>query len=124
MVGVVVGGAAVAVVTALALGISASAGWQLALLAGAPALLVGLAGRTVLHSMGRRSIGAQAAVVGLTAVIAVAAGALAAALAMFLSAHDLKALVVVLVTGSTVAVVTALALGGRVAEASRALWGW
>ena len=46
MVGVVVGGAAVAVVTALALGISASAGWQLALLAGAPALLVGLAGRT------------------------------------------------------------------------------
>ena len=121
MVAVVVGGAAVAVVTALALGMSASDGWQLALLAGAPALVVGLAGRAALLSMGRRSIGAQAAVVGLTAVIAVAAGALAAALAMFLSAHDLKALVVVLVTGSTVGVVTALALGGRVAEASRAL---
>jgi len=85
------------------------------------ALVAGLAGAAVLVAVRSRPVTAQITVAALTAVAAVAAGALAAAQAMFISTHDLAALVVVLAAAGTVGVVLAMALGQRVATSSRAL---
>ena len=90
----------------------------LALGAAAP---VSVAGAGALYLLRRRSVGVQAAVTVLTAVAAVAAGAWAAASAMFVSAHDLKALGVVLVAAGTAGIATALVLGARLGRASRDL---
>lgn len=85
------------------------------------ALVAGLGGAAVLAAVRSRPVTVQITVAALTAVAAVAAGALAAAQTMFISTHDLDALVVVLVAAGTVAVVLAMALGHRVATSSRAL---
>ncbi|HVE64613.1 MAG TPA: HAMP domain-containing sensor histidine kinase [Mycobacteriales bacterium] len=79
------------------------------------------AGATVLHAVRRRSLSMQIAVVALTALGAVMAGAVATAQAMFLSSHDLGVLMVVLAVAGTVGVAGALLLGRRVAASGRAL---
>jgi signal transduction histidine kinase len=85
------------------------------------AAAVGLVGGGALFLLRRRSLGTQVAAVALTAVAAVAAGAWAAASAMFVSAHDLKALGVVLVAAGLAGTLTALVLGARLDRASRSL---
>ncbi|MGH8992074.1 MAG: sensor histidine kinase [Acidimicrobiia bacterium] len=94
---------------------------ELSGLAVGAAVPVSLAGAGVLYLLRRRSMGVQAAAVVLTAVGVVAAGAWAAASAMFVSAHDLQALGVVLVAAGTAGTATALILGARLGRASRDL---
>jgi signal transduction histidine kinase len=85
------------------------------------AAAVSLAGAGALYLLRRRSLGTQAAAVALIAVTAVAAGAWAAASAMFVSAHDLKALGVVLVAAGIAGTASAFVLGARLGRASRDL---
>ena len=93
----------------------------LAWYAAGAAVVSGLLGSLLMHAARRRSVGVQAAIVAITAVVAVASGAVIAANEMFISEHDLGALAVVLVAAGTVTVAIALVLGDRVAGASRSL---
>jgi signal transduction histidine kinase len=94
---------------------------QLVLIAGGAAGVVGLAGAGALRLLRRSWLSVQASAVALTGVLAVAAGAWAAANAMFVSAHDLHALGVVLVAAGVVGIGAAALLGRRVGRASRSL---
>ena len=60
----------------------------------------------------------QVTLIAVTAVAATLAGALLAAKAMFVSTHDLRALLVVVAAGATAAVLAALALADRLGRAS------
>jgi signal transduction histidine kinase len=93
----------------------------LAWYAAGAAVVSGLIGALLMHFARRRSVGVQAAIVAITAVVAVASGAVVAANQMFISEHDLGALAVVLVAAGTITVAIALVLGDRVAGASRTL---
>jgi signal transduction histidine kinase len=97
---------------------------DVAILAGiatAAALAAGLLGAGLLHGLRGARLSAQTAVVALTSVVAVAVGALAAGQAMFLSLHDLRALIVVLVAAGLVGVGVGFALAGRVGRAAGSL---
>jgi signal transduction histidine kinase len=96
-------------------------GLELIGIAAGTAALAAVAGALVLVALRRRPVGIQAAALALTTVVAVSAGAYAAAEAMFISEHDLSALLVVLIAAATVGVVASLVLGGRVQSASSSL---
>jgi signal transduction histidine kinase len=113
-------GAGAAVLTAIALGLPARDALQLAGIAGLGAVVGGGVGAGALHLVRRRSIVAQSAVVALTSVMALGLGAMSAGRAMFISAHDLAALAVVLIAAGTIGALVALVLGHRVAAATRA----
>jgi signal transduction histidine kinase len=86
--------------------------------------VVGLAiGAVTLRALRTRSIAVQICAIAVSTVVAMTAGVYAASRAMFISEHDLTALVVVLVSAGTAAIVIALALGARIGRASRALVG-
>jgi signal transduction histidine kinase len=85
------------------------------------ALVAGGIGAYVLWLVRTRPLGIQMSVVILTAVAAVAVGALITADQMFFSAHDLHSLFVVLAASGTVGMVVALILGERVARSGRFL---
>lgn len=85
------------------------------------AIAAGLAGALTLRLSRRRSLGVQAAISTLTAVVAVALGVVVAANAMFISSHDLRTLWVVLIPAGTIGGLIALVLGRSVAESSRSL---
>ncbi|MGH9150925.1 MAG: sensor histidine kinase [Acidimicrobiales bacterium] len=114
-------GLVLAAAAAALVGTPASDAAQLVAFAVGGAAVAGVAGTGLLHSLRRRSTRAQAAVVALTSVVAVGVGATAAAHAMFLSAHDYGALLVILVSSGTVGLIAALVLGDRLAAASRTL---
>jgi signal transduction histidine kinase len=95
--------------------------FELVLLAAGTAAAAAIAGALVFRALRRRSLGAQAAAVAVIAVVGVAVGAWAGARAMFISEHDLRALVVILIASGVVGVVSALVLGRRVGAASEAL---
>lgn len=116
----VVGSAATAVVAGLT-GIPGSDAVQLASMAFAGALISGVLGAWGLKRTRRRSIGTQSFLVALASLGAVGAGSLLAAQRMFISAHDLAALAVVMFAAITVGLVIALLLGRRVGDASRRL---
>jgi signal transduction histidine kinase len=63
----------------------------------------------------------QVTVASLAPVVAVAAGIAGGSLAMFISGHDLRTLVVILVGAGTVGVITALLFGSRMSRASAGL---
>ncbi|MDQ3107095.1 MAG: HAMP domain-containing histidine kinase [Actinomycetota bacterium] len=96
-------------------------GLQLVLMAAGAALVSGLFGGLVLLGLRGRSIRVQVVVVGLTSVLATAVGVMAAASAMFISQHDLQALLVVLLSAGVVGAGSALVLGNRIAGATRSL---
>ena len=73
-----------------------------------------LVGAAVVRTLGRRSLQAHEVALSLTASAAVAAGALAVAAAMFLSTHDLRVLLVVLLISTGTAVTSASVLSARV----------
>jgi signal transduction histidine kinase len=112
-----------------------AAAWGVAMAANVPAhdtarlLVDSLAGAGIsvivavalLRALRRHRIAVQAAVAALAPVLAVAIGVSWASSDMFLMQHDLRALWVVLVSAGTVAVVAALLLGRRVADASRSM---
>lgn len=103
----------------VALGMPADEAALLALYAAVAAVVAGALGSLALRALSHRSMGLQIAVVSLTSVAAVAAGAVSAANQMFISSHDLRALMVVLSAAGAVGATGALMLGRRVARASR-----
>jgi len=113
---------AVATVSIAAIGrLPAGDAVVLVLYAAGAATLAALASVAVLGVIRRRSVVLQAAVVALAPVLAVGIGVAAAASAMFISTHDLHALLVVLSAAGTVGVLSGLVLGRRVARAGRSL---
>jgi signal transduction histidine kinase len=93
----------------------------LILYAGLGAGVTALAGLVVLRGTRRRSTATQVTVAVLTAVAASAVGVLVAANRMFISTHDLRALLVVVVVGGSVGVAVALAVGDAVGAGTRKL---
>jgi signal transduction histidine kinase len=85
----------------------------------AGAAVSGLIAGAALYALRRRSVGLQAAVASLSAVLATAIGIAWAASKMFISHHDLHVLWIVLAGAGAVGVVLAVLLGRRVAAASR-----
>jgi signal transduction histidine kinase len=117
---VVAGGLAVAASAAWVLGVPASDAVPLIGISFGVSLLVGLVG-WLLFGRGRQRLTHQAVVVALIGVGGTMLGALVAAKAMFVSAHDLKALLVILAGAAIVGVLGASRLGAEVDRASRAL---
>ncbi|MDV6287192.1 HAMP domain-containing sensor histidine kinase [Streptomyces sp. UP1A-1] len=93
----------------------------IALYAFAGAAAAGLAGAGVLRLIRRRSLTASLAVVAAVAVLAMLAGTLAVAWAMFLSPHDLTVVTTVVAMAAVVSLATALLLGRWVVARSREL---
>ncbi len=91
---------------------------QVAFLALFSSLLVCGAGWALQYGLRGRSITSNVGAVGLTAVVAVAAGVVATASAMFLSPHDLQVLLVVVVVAGLVSSGNALWLGRRLGAES------
>ncbi|MFS4097510.1 sensor histidine kinase [Streptomyces sp. AF1A] len=87
----------------------------------AGAAATGLAGACVLRLIRRRSLTASLAVVAAVGVVAMLAGTLAVAWAMFLSPHDLKVVTTVVAMAAVVSLATALLLGRWVVARSREL---
>ncbi|MFF5404433.1 sensor histidine kinase [Streptomyces misionensis] len=93
----------------------------IAVYAFAGAAATGLAGACVLRLIRRRSLTASLAVVAAVGVVAMLAGTLAVAWAMFLSPHDLSVVTTVVAMAAVVSLVTALLLGRWVVARSREL---
>jgi signal transduction histidine kinase len=93
----------------------------IALYAFAGAAATGLAGAGVLRLIRRRSLTVSLAVVAAVGVVAMLAGTLAVAWAMFLSAHDLTVVTTVVAMAAVVSLATALLLGRWVVARSREL---
>ena len=87
----------------------------------AGAAVVAVLGYAIGTAVRAKPLAVQVTVVAATAIVATLAGAALAADAMFVSTHDLRALLVVLAAGGTAAVTAALLLAGRLGRASRAL---
>jgi signal transduction histidine kinase len=83
------------------------------------AALTGLVAGAALYALRRRSVGVQAVVAALSAVLATAMGIAWAASKMFISHHDRDVLWIVLAGAGAVGVTLAVLLGRRVTHASR-----
>ena len=79
---------------------------------------VGVVGSVVGYALRGRPLSIQVGVIVVTAAGATLAGALLAANAMFVSSHDLRALLVVLAAGATAAMAAGLVLAGRLGRAT------
>ncbi|MEU2775078.1 HAMP domain-containing sensor histidine kinase [Streptomyces sp. NPDC007162] len=93
----------------------------IALYAFAGAAVTGLLGAAALRLLRRRSLTASLAVVAAVGVVAMLAGTLAVAWAMFLSSHDLSVVTTVVAMAAAVSLATALVLGRWVVARSREL---
>ena len=82
------------------------------------AAVAGAVAAGLLRVLRSSRLAVQASIAALAPVLALAVALLGAASTMFISTHDLHALLVVTVAAGTVGLVTALALGERVAAAS------
>jgi signal transduction histidine kinase len=109
--------------TLLAADASMTAGDTLALLMWAlgSAAVAAAVAAVLLRVLRHSRLAVQAGVAALAPVLAVTVALLGTAATMFISAHDLRALLVVTVAAGTVGLVTALVLGERVAAASQSL---
>jgi hypothetical protein len=90
--------------------------WALGSAAVAAAVAAGL-----LRILRHATLAVQASIAALAPVLAVTVALVGTATTMFLSSHDLRAMLVVTLAAGTVGLVTALALGERVALASSSL---
>ncbi|WP_327654091.1 sensor histidine kinase [Streptomyces sp. NBC_00483] len=93
----------------------------IALYAFVGAAATGLAGAAALRLLRRRSLTTSIAVVATVGVVAMLAGTLAVAWAMFLSPHDLSVVTLVAAMAAAVSLATALVLGRWVVARSREL---
>jgi signal transduction histidine kinase len=118
---VTAGGVVLTIALALVAGMTLQDALRIASIAGGAAVGTGAVGFGLLALLRRRSTGAQVTVVALASIGAVFAGAVAAAEAMFLSAHDLHQLMVILVAAGTAGLLIASELGRRVRRAGRSL---
>ncbi len=97
-----------------------STAWLLGWTIGGAAVTAAVAA-VLLWLLRRRPVTVQVTVASLAPVVAVAAGVAGGSLAMFISGHDLRTLVVILVGAGTVGVITALLFGSRISLASAGL---
>ncbi|HEX3621421.1 MAG TPA: HAMP domain-containing sensor histidine kinase [Acidimicrobiales bacterium] len=121
MAAVAVLGVAAAALIALRGSMSASntaalLGWALG-----SAAVAGVVAAALLRVLRHARLAVQAGIAALAPVLAVTVSLVGSATTMFISSHDLRALLVVTVAAGTVGLVTALALGERVAAASTSL---
>ncbi|MFI9270929.1 sensor histidine kinase [Kitasatospora sp. NPDC052896] len=93
----------------------------MALIAAAGAGAAGLLGWPAVRWLRRRSVALSLFAVAVVTVLAMAAGTLAVAQAMFLSGHDLGVVIAVLCMAAVVSLATAAVLGRQVVAGSRAL---
>ncbi|MFJ1704762.1 sensor histidine kinase [Kitasatospora sp. NPDC088346] len=93
----------------------------IALFAALGACSAGLLGWPVVRLLRRRSLALSLFIVALVTVLAMTAGTLAVAQAMFLSHHDLGVVITVTSMAAVVSLVTAALLGRQVVAGSRAL---
>jgi len=110
---------AIAVAAAGKMGIDSTVGllvWTVGGAAGSTVVAVAL-----LRILRRRPVTVQVTIASLAPVVAVAAGVVGGSWAMFISGHDLRTLVVILVGAGTVGMITALLFGNRVARSSEGL---
>ncbi len=107
--------ATVAVVWAAAM--SARDALKLVALGGGTALAGGLVAFSLLRRLERTSVTSQVAALTTSTLTIVALGAWVGARAMFLSSHDLRVLLVLLLAAGTVALVSSLVLGARIGRA-------
>ena len=114
-------GLVVAVALAWAQDYSAADTVVLVSLAVGGALVAGALGAVLLHGLRSRPVRTQTVVVALVTLVGTVVGVVLASSAMFVSSHDLGALLVVVVSSGTVGILSALALGSRVGLASRSL---
>src|SRR6266540_497628 len=121
LVGLAIAGAALAVVVARAVSMSATDVIELAGVAGGTAVVGALGGAIALRVVRHRSFSIQVAVASLASLASVVLGVWAGARLMFVTEHDLGALSVVLIAAATVAACGAVLVGGRVGRASDAL---
>ena len=120
-----------AVIVAVGVALTVATAWLLDLPRADTVGLLGLAlggavvaaviGAVVLRSMRTATLRAQGVAVALVSVFGTAVGVVLAAYAMFVSSHDLGALLVVLLASSTAGVVMAVRFGSRISTASRDL---
>jgi signal transduction histidine kinase len=94
---------------------------ELVAVAGATATAASCLGAIALRAVRKRSVGVQAFVVALSAVVAVGIGARLAAQAMLVASEDLLALDVALIAAGTVALISSVLLGRRVGRAGASL---
>jgi signal transduction histidine kinase len=114
--GLIAGAAAAA-----AFGIPAGDAVRLLLYSTAGAAIAGAVAAFVLVALRHATVGVQAAIAALAPVAAVAIGVVWASERMFLMAHDMAVLAVVLCSAGGVGVIIAIILGGRVAGAARSV---
>jgi signal transduction histidine kinase len=117
-----VGGTATFAV-AEATGMPASEAAELSGIAAGAAILATVVGAFVLHRLRRRTFATQIGVAALVVLFAVVVGVWAAARAMFVTNHGMRALAVILVAASAVAVVSAWLAGRRIGGAIDVLLG-
>ncbi len=113
----------VGVAAALAADASMGAGDTVALLSWAlgSAAVAAVVAAVLLRVLRNARLAVQAGIAALAPVLAVTVALLGTAATMFLSAHDRRALLVVMAAAGTVGLVIALSLGERVAVASQSL---
>jgi signal transduction histidine kinase len=114
-------GLVAAVALALLLGLPAPDAWQLVAISFGVSAVIALAGRALLDRFRTSRLALQGLIVILVAVGATLGGALVAARAMFVSTHDLKALLVVMVGAGTMATLAGMHLAREVDDASQSL---
>jgi signal transduction histidine kinase len=119
IVAIALAGAAGTVLASLRLG--GSEALQLGGAAGGGAAAVAVVGAILLYVVRNRSIADQGAIVALTSIGAVAAGAMAASHLMVAASHPISALGVVLISAGTIGILISFALGVRVRSASERL---
>lgn len=108
---VVVVGLSLAAALATSVGTTAHDTAVLVIVAAAGSVVSSGLGALVLRRMRRRPVRVQALVVALSSVVATAVGVVAAAQAMFIDAHDLHTLLIVIIVSAAVSCGAALQLG-------------
>jgi signal transduction histidine kinase len=95
--------------------------WAIIGIGGSWAAAAGLVGLAVAFAVRHRSLRWQIGVVALTAVLAVGAGVVGTAKAMFLSDHDLSVVLWVVVVAGVVGVAVSVAVGAAFTRSSRSM---
>jgi len=108
---VVAAGFAVGAVIAAAIGASAHDGAVVILLAAGGSAGVAIVGSLLVHRLHSRSLRVQVLIIVLASIVAIVAGVLVAAQAMFISGHDVGVLAVILSVSAAVSVAAAVQLG-------------
>jgi len=125
MLRIVAGCIAVALVAAaMAVGLPFRDALVLVGVAAAAGLAATALGAALLHALRGHAFSTQVTIVGFTAVLAVAGGAVAAAGAMLLVSTDVRPLLLMIATAGSVGTLVAVGLSRRVGEQSRLLEGY